>query len=158
MQRIFFYAITIFFAAALPFSFRNQALGQGASLPQEQGSTSDVGSSKGTLEVVSGHNGLDANRYMSEVFEKLNANRVLQPSNLPGAKSGKLVLEFVILRDGNLDSAKVVKSTVDEATSQSKLDALRSSAPFPALPPEFKGKSLKLRLHSEFLPPKGQQH
>ena len=86
---------------------------------------------------------------MGEVFKKLTAQHVLQASNLPGAKSGKLVLEFAILRDGTLDYAKVVKSTVDETTRQAKLDALRSAAPFPALPKEFKGKSLKLRLRSE---------
>lgn len=89
---------------------------------------------------------------MGELFEKLTAQHVLQPSSLPGAKSGKLVLEFAILRDGTLDYAKIVKSTIDEATSQAKLDALRSAAPFPALPKEFKSKSLKLRLRSEFMP------
>lgn len=145
------------FCVGTLFPFRAMALlentQQTSSSPQEtQGSTHQGVTSRGNLEIVSGHEGLDANQYMGEIFNKLNSQHTFQAGSPPGARSGKLIVEFAILRDGSLGYTKVIKSTVDQGTSQAQMDAIRSAAPFPALPKGFKGKSLKLRLHSEFIP------
>src|ERR1051326_1096476 len=143
--------IRLFCAATLLFALCGRATGQGAAPQQDQDSTKGRVTSRGTIEIVSGHDGLDSNRYMGEVFQKLNSQGTFQARNVPGGKSGKVVVEFVVLRDGSLGSAKIMHSTVDQAISQAQVDAIRSAAPFPALPEKFKGKSLKMRLHSEFL-------
>jgi len=150
MDRTFSKTSKLLFAVSLFFALCNPGLGQSAAPPPEGEAAKGRGTSRGTLEIVSGHEGLDSNRYMGEVFQKLQSQGTFQARNLPGSKSGKVVVEFVILRDGNLDYAKVLKSTMDPAVSQAQLEAVRSAAPFPALPKEFKGKSLKMRLYSEF--------
>jgi len=149
MDRTLAKTIKLLFALTL-LAFCNSGLGQSAAPPPEGEAARGRGMSRGTLEIVSGHEGLDSIRYMGEVFQKLQSQGTFQAKNLPGPKSGRVVVEFVILRDGNLDYAKVVKSTMDPAVSQAQVDAVRSVAPFPALPKEFKGKSLKMRLYSEF--------
>jgi TonB family protein len=143
-EKAFLCAVTLLSALC------GRALSQGAALSQDHDSGKGRASSRGTIEIVSGHEGLDSNRYLGEIFQRLNAQQAFQAKNVPVSKPGKLVVEFVILRDGSVDSIKVVNSTVDQAVSQAQMDAIRSAAPFPALPEEFKGKSLKLRLHSEF--------
>lgn len=123
---------------------------QGATACQEHDSAQQNITGRGTIAMVSSHDGLDANQYMAEVFGKLNSQHAIQAENLRVDKPGKLVVEFAILRDGNVDYTKVIKSTVDRAAAQTQMDAIRTAAPFPPLPNDFKGKSLKLRLYSEF--------
>jgi TonB family protein len=145
------------FCVGTLFPFRAMAVlentQQTSSSPQEnQDSTHQGLTSRGKLEIVSGHEGLDATKYMGEIFTKLNSQHAFQAGSTPGTRSGKLVVEFDIQRDGSVGYTKVIKSTVDQGTSQAQIDAIRSAAPFPALPKGFKGKSLKVRLHSEFIP------
>jgi TonB family protein len=147
----------VVFCVGTLFPFRAMAVLQNtqqtSSSPQEnQVSTHQDVTSRGKLEIVSGHEGLDATQYMGAIFTKLNAQHVFQAGSTPGTRSGNLVVEFVIQRDGSVGYTKVIKSTVDQGTSQAQMDAIRSAAPFPALPKGFKGKLIKVRLHSEFIP------
>jgi len=57
----------------------------------------------------------------------------------------KIVAEFTILKDGAIDGLKLVEGSDDPETDQAALDAITNSAPFDALPAEFKGQSLTLR-------------
>ncbi len=66
---------------------------------------------------------------------------------LPTSEQKALVVEFTILKDGTLDSRKLVESSGDAELDGTGLDAVAKSAPFMAIPAEFSGEDLKLRCH-----------
>lgn len=57
----------------------------------------------------------------------------------------KIVVEFTILKNGAIDDLKLAEGSDDPETDQAALDAIPNSAPFGALPAEFKGDSIRLR-------------
>jgi TonB family protein len=81
----------------------------------------------------------------------------LIPESAAG-KKGKVVLEFVILKDGSLRALNLVESTQDVTLERPAWGALSGSAPFPPLPADFKGNYLHLRLSFYYnLIPKSSQ-
>ena len=63
-----------------------------------------------------------------------------------------LVAEFTILKDGTLDGLKLAESSGDAELDHAGLDGITKSAPFPALPDEFKGQSIKIRCPLLYVP------
>jgi hypothetical protein len=59
--------------AAVLFILGNLGLAQGAFSHQDHDSAQGHISSRGTIELVSGHDGLGAKEYMGEIFQKLNS-------------------------------------------------------------------------------------
>jgi len=63
----------------------------------------------------------------------------------PPTERQAIVAEFTVLKDGTLDGLKLAESSGDAELDHTALDAIAKSAPFAALPDEFKGPSIKLR-------------
>jgi hypothetical protein len=64
--------------AAVLFILGNLGLAQGAFSHQDHDSAQGHISSRGTIELVSGHDDLDAKEYMGEIFQKLNSQHALK--------------------------------------------------------------------------------
>ncbi len=99
-------------------------------------------------EVLSDPMGVDFTPYFHQgVLPALRRNwhSVVRQKSLAPSTPWKIVAEFTILRDGTLQDLKLAESSGDPEADQAALDAITSSAPFAALPAEFKGESLALR-------------
>ena len=78
-----------------------------------------------------------------------NWRSVVRQKNLAPSTPWKIDAEFTILKDGTLNGLKLAESSGDRDADAAALDAISSSAPFAALPAEFKGEFLELRCHLE---------
>jgi|HubBroStandDraft_6_1064221.scaffolds.fasta_scaffold55693_2 TonB family protein len=101
-------------------------------------------------EILSDSMGVDFAPYFHQsVLPTLRRNwhSMVRQKNLAPSTAWKIVAEFTILKDGTLDGLKLAESSGDPDADEAALDAIKSSAPFAALPAEFKGESLALRCH-----------
>ena len=92
--------------------------------------------------------GVDFGPYLSRILREIRANwiRQLPESALSGLKRGKLAIEFYILRDGRTTGMALTDPSGDVALDRSAWGGITASDPFPALPNEFAGQYLKLRI------------
>jgi TonB family protein len=134
-----------------------QATAQG--VPDSEGSASSRTrplTSVRLPEVLSDAMGVDFTAYFHEsVLPSLRPNwrGMVRQKRLAPSASWKIVAEFTILKDGSLNGLKLAESSGDPDADQAALDAITNSAPFAALPAEFKGESLAVRCRLDvFLP------
>lgn len=99
-----------------------------------------------------GHPGIDAVRepdfgpYMRDVQKKIKSN--WDPPE--GDKSKRVVLLFKIAKDGSLLSCSVKKSSWNSNVDYAAIKAVKQTAPFPPLPPEFKGQSIDIQFTFDY--------
>jgi TonB family protein len=99
-------------------------------------------------EVVSDSMGVDFTPYFQEsVLPSVRPNwrAMARQKGLAPSNGRKIVAEFTILKDGSLNGLKLAEGSGDPGADQAALDAITNSAPFAALPAEFKGESLAVR-------------
>ncbi|HZC36439.1 MAG TPA: TonB family protein [Chthoniobacterales bacterium] len=103
---------------------------------------------QGQVDVLSDTMGVDFGPYLTRILREIKANwvRQLPESALSGLKRGKLAIEFYILRDGRTTGMALTDSSGDVALDRSAWGGITASDPFPALPNEFAGQYLKLRI------------
>ena len=73
-------------------------------------------------------------------------------ANAPELKSGTLVIEFRIQRDGRVTGMKIVSSSGDIALDRAAWGGITASNPFVPLPAEFTGPYLALRFRFRYNP------
>lgn len=101
-------------------------------------------------EVLSDSMGVDFTPYFHQSVLPIlrrNWHSMVRQKGLAPSTAWKIIAEFTILKGGTLDGLKLAESSGDPDADQAALDAIKSSAPFAALPAEFKGDSLALRCH-----------
>lgn len=82
----------------------------------------------------------DFGPYMARLKQRLRRNW-----HPPRGKSSKTVeVRFVVDRDGKLLALKINDSSGDADADEAALEAVRISAPFSPLPPDFKGSSIPI--------------
>ncbi len=67
-----------------------------------------------------------------------------------GKKKSETVIELFIQKDGSVGGMKVKETSGNPSLDAAALDGLKAASPFPALPAQFKGKSLGLRFNLSF--------
>jgi len=104
----------------------------------------------GEIEVLNGPVSFHTRNYLGfGVAANIRANwqRALSEKGIiPTSERKTFAVEFTILKDGTLDSRKVVETSGDPELDRTGLDAIAKSAPFMAIP-EFDGEFLKLGCH-----------
>jgi len=103
----------------------------------------------GRLEVLGDTMGVEFGPYLrmslrSRIREGWQAAVGQQKLPLP-AERKLVVAEFTILKDGTIGDVKLAESSGDAGLDHTGLDGITKSAPFPALPDEFKGQSIRVR-------------
>lgn len=63
---------------------------------------------------------------------------------------GKLLVEFTVSADGQLEAVRVVRSSGSQLLDDEALRAIRAAAPFPRVPPWLKGSSLPISAAMEY--------
>jgi TonB family protein len=119
--------------------------------PGLHGPGSRLAAQVGEMEILNGPVSFHIRNYLGfGVLANIRANwqRALTDKGLiPTSEQKTFMVEFTVLKDGTLDSRKVVESSGDAELDRSGLDAVAKSAPFMAVPDEFSGEYLKLRCH-----------
>jgi TonB family protein len=119
--------------------------------PDLHGPGSRLVAQVGEIEVLNGPVSFHTRNYLGfGLLANIRANwqRALNEKGIiPTSDQRAFTVEFSILKDGTLDSRKLVESSGDPELDRTGLDAVAKSAPFMAVPDEFSGEYLKLRCH-----------
>jgi len=112
----------------------------------------------GNMEVLTDTQGVDFGPYLSRVLDAVRRNWyniIPEEARPPLLKKGKVSIEFVILKNGNIAGMMLRGPSGDVALDRAAWGGITASAPFAPLPGEFKGPSLGLRFHFYYNPGKG---
>src|SRR5690348_2890359 len=94
------------------------------------------------FQVLSDIHGIDFRFYLLTLKKRVHENwvsRMPYSARAPQSKSGRVVLRFLILPDGNVRGLRIEESSGDQSLDRAACDAIRSSSPFEALPKKFNG-------------------
>jgi TonB family protein len=120
-----------------------QAGDSGLSRGQHGGAkTNDV------VEILTDTMGVDFWPYLTRIHQVVERNwyNIMPPSVYPPiSKQGKVQIEFVILKDGQVAGLVIHTPSGDVALDRAAYGSITASTPFPPLPKEFPGQILGLR-------------
>lgn len=106
-------------------------------------------------DVLSDTMGVDFGPYLARVLQSVRTNwytLIPEVARAPLMKSGKVTIEFAILKDGSVAGMKVTGPSGDISLDRAAWGGITGSNPFPPLPPEFRGDYLRLRFHFYYNP------
>jgi TonB family protein len=146
-------AFVLTVACTLPFHAQSPAAPNNQSSNNAREKTLDPKMSSATslpagLEILSDTQGVDFKPYMKELRSTVltHWNRLIPESALPPvSKSGTVVIEFAIKKDGKVAGMKLVKSSDDFKLDAAAWGAITDAIPLPMLPTDFKGEFLRMR-------------
>ncbi|MGB9233233.1 MAG: TonB family protein [Terriglobales bacterium] len=101
-------------------------------------------------EILTDTMGVDFGPYLTRVVQVVKANwyNLMPPSVYPPIlKQGKLSIEFVIQKNGNVSGMTLHTSSGDVPLDRAAWASITASNPFPPLPKEFPGQILGLRFY-----------
>lgn len=102
----------------------------------------------GPYEITSDTMGVDFGPYMQRILHDVKQNwyNIIPESAMaPLLKKGKVTIEFMILKNGQIAGLRYVSGSGDVALDRAAYGGITSSTPFPVLPTEFGGQYLGLR-------------
>jgi outer membrane biosynthesis protein TonB len=102
------------------------------------------------VEILTDTMGVDFGPYITRIVQIVKQNWYsIMPESVypPIFKKGKLSIEFVILKDGNVSGMALRTPSGDVALDRAAWGSITDSNPFPPLPKEFPGKLLGLRFY-----------
>ncbi len=108
----------------------------------------------GGLEVLSDTQGVDFGPYLQRVLHDVRQNWYNAIPESAEMKHGSLIIEFAIMKDGNIAGMKLVTPSGDIPLDRAAWAGISASNPFPALPAEFGGQYLALRFKFFYNPTK----
>jgi TonB family protein len=106
-------------------------------------------------DVLSDTMGVDFGPYLARILQSVRTNwytLIPEVARAPLMKSGKVTIEFAILKDGSVAGMKVTGPSGDVSLDRAAWGGITASNPFPPLPPEFRGDYLRLRFHFYYNP------
>lgn len=112
----------------------------------------------GNLEVLTDTQGVDFGPYLERVLQAVRMNwynLIPEEARPPLLKKGKVSIEFVILKSGQVAGMKIVGPSGDVSLDRAAWGGITASLPFQPLPGEFHGPYLGLRFHFYYNPGKG---
>jgi TonB family protein len=102
---------------------------------------SETAPKAGSIEILSDTQGVDFGRYMKKLRYTVQMHwDPLVPAVAlpPTSKSGTVVIEFAIMKDGKVDGMKLTKSSNDFTLDAAAWGAIINSIPLPTLPQSLK--------------------
>lgn len=100
----------------------------------------------GPIDILSDTQGVDFGPYLHNLLSKVRSScYALIPASAQSRK-GEVVIEYAIQRNGQLANMRLVTSSGDAPLDRAAWEGIKGAAPFPPLPPEFKGDRLSLRI------------
>ena len=106
------------------------------------------GAARGAVSILSDTEGVDFNPYLQRVLYIVDRNwRAVMPPSVDLGENGEVSLVFKIYRNGGVSDSdpQLYYGSGKEPLDRAAISSIRSSNPFPPLPPEFKGPFIELR-------------
>jgi len=120
--------------------------------PGSPGSIGGAGQGGGTFgngyEILTPTEGVDFSDYMARVLASVRRNwYAVMPESAQLGDRGRVMLQFRIMKNGSVpgDEPNNLMSSGKEPLDRAAVSAIRSSNPFPPLPPAFSGPYIELR-------------
>src|SRR5579875_3308342 len=104
----------------------------------------------GGVEVLSDTQGVNFSPYIRRILADIYRNwlpLIPEEAKPPLSKQGETLVRFSILPDGRIGGMWLDGSTHDDAINRSAWGSITSEGQFPALPAQFHGPNLELRIH-----------
>lgn len=100
-----------------------------------------------TLELLSDPQGVDFKPYLIRVLASVRRNWfAVLPESVKYGQRGRVVIQFAIARQGNVPKLVISMPSGTDALDRAAVAGISASNPFPPLPPEFKGDTIRLQL------------
>ena len=115
----------------------------------------DIAAQRGGIEILSDTMGTDFAPYMKQLkyAVQIHWNALIPEVALPPlSKSGTVTIELAVMKNGQVTSMKLVKSSGDFRLDRAAWGGITNAIPLPTLPSEFKGDYLKLRCNFIYNP------
>ncbi|HLG97501.1 MAG TPA: TonB family protein [Bryobacteraceae bacterium] len=112
-------------------------------LPQLPPSPGRIGSS---LELMSDPMGVDFKPYLIQILARVRRNWfAVIPESARMGNRGLVQLQFMIDRSGQVPKLVIASTSGSQALDKAAVASISASVPFPPLPPEYKGLSIRLQ-------------
>jgi TonB family protein len=111
----------------------------------------------GNFDILSDTLGVDFGPYMARLKYRVQEKwepLIPESAHPPMMKKGRVVVEFVIMKDGTIQDMRMVAGSGDVALDTAAWGALTSSTPLPRLPVQFSGDYLRIRAAFYYNPDK----
>jgi TonB family protein len=126
-------------------------LGTPGSLRSLPSSTKPVASA---VELMSDPLGVDFKPYLTRVLAMVRLNWLaVVPESARLGRRGRVVLQFIIARDGRVPKLVIATPSGTEALDRAAVTGVSASLPFPPLPADFKGDQVRLQFSFVYNPP-----
>ena len=114
---------------------------QGGYVPPSPGNTGS------NLELLSDPKGIDFRPYLTQILASVRRNwhAVIPESARLGLARGRVSLQFSVSRDGSVPKLVIAASSGVAALDRAAVAAISASNPFPPLPGEFIGQTVRLQ-------------
>ncbi len=104
----------------------------------------------GPAEILSDTQGVNFNPYLRRILQEIYDQwipLIPEEARPPLRKSGVTMIRFTILPDGTIGAMHLDGSTHDDALNRAAWGSITGVGQFPALPSQFHGPNLELRIH-----------
>lgn len=104
----------------------------------------------GPAEILSDTQGVNFNPYLQRILREIYDQwlpLIPEEARPPLMKSGVTMIRFTILPDGTIGAMNLDGSTHDDALNKAAWGSITGVGQFPALPSQFHGPNLELRIH-----------
>ena len=100
------------------------------------------------IQLLSDPNGADWVPYIRQILQTIKRNwQAVQPESVRMGRRGKVVVQFMIRKDGVVDKVVFEEHSGADALDRAAVAGISASNPLPPLPPEFRGERVVLRLN-----------
>jgi TonB family protein len=128
---------------------------------QPGNSASKVGKVWCSIELISDEEGVDFNPYLQQIYFEVKKRWFANmPPSIEKGQEGRNIVEFHVLRDGNVpkDSVKMISSSEKTDFDTVSLETISDAAPFSHLPEKFSKLYIVVRFTFRYnlAPPKPQ--
>lgn len=139
---------------------RAAAAGRGGGGDYGNGLAEPNSTNAGNLDILSDTEGVDFAPYLRRVLQSVKQNWyaiIPEEAKDPLFKQGKVAIEFLIDKNGQVEGMRLVGPSGDVALDRAAWGGISASNPFPPLPKEFHGENLALRFRFYYNPPRGTE-
>ena len=99
-----------------------------------------------SLELLSDPRGVDFKPYLIRILASVKRNwTAVIPESAKLGRRGRVVLQFIINRDGSVPKLVIASASGADALDRAAVAGISATNPFPPLPAEFRGDSVRLQ-------------
>jgi len=104
------------------------------------------GRTRSSLELLSEPRGVDFKPYLIRILASVKRNwTAIMPESARMGRRGRVVIQFIINRDGSVPKLVIATPSGADALDRAAVAGISATNPFPPLPAEFRGDSVRLQ-------------